>query len=74
MQEAVQLDTANDVIRTVVAVVREGDFSSRSPVTEVDEAEIFEGKDNRLRLTQTYTKRFQCEYELMKYPFDTQVN
>ena len=24
-------------------------------------------------MTQTYTKQFQCEYKLQRYPFDTQV-
>ena len=58
---------------TRVAVVREGNFT-RSTTVEVDEAEIFEGAENTLMMTQTYTLKFQCEYKLQKYPFDTQVN
>ena len=27
----------------------------------------------KVTMTQTYTKQFQCEYKLQRYPFDTQV-
>ena len=57
---------------TDVTVTREGNFT-RSGVEEVDEAEIFEGAENRLTMKQTYTWEFQCKYQLQKYPFDTQV-
>ena len=57
---------------TRVTVTREGDFS-RSDIEEVDEAEIFEGAENRLTMNQTYTWEFQCQYKLQRYPFDTQV-
>ena len=58
---------------TDVTVTREGN-STRSGIEEVDEAEIFEGAENRLTMNQTYTLEFQCYYELRRYPFDTQVN
>ena len=57
---------------TRVTVTREGDFT-RSGMEEVDEAELFEGAENRLTMNQTYTWEFQCLYELQRYPFDTQV-
>ena len=57
---------------TGVSVQREGKFT-RSGMNEVDEAEIFEGADNILIMTQTYTHQFQCKYQLQQYPFDTQV-
>ena len=57
---------------TRVSVVREGNFT-RSGFNEVDEAEIFEGAENTLTMTQTYTWVFQCQYRLQHYPFDTQV-
>ena len=57
---------------TLVSVTREGNFI-RSGVDEVDEIEIFEGAGNRLTMNQTYTREFQCQYELQRYPFDTQV-
>ena len=57
---------------TRVSVVREGNFT-RSDLDEVDEAEIFEGDENTLKMAQTYTWEFQCQYKLQRYPFDTQV-
>ena len=57
---------------SVVTASREGSFT-RSEVDEVDEAEIFEGSQNRLTMNQTYTWEFQCKYELQRYPFDTQA-
>ena len=57
---------------TRVTVTREGHFS-RSSDEAVDEAELFEGAENRLTMNQTYTWEFQCQYELQRYPFDTQV-
>ena len=58
---------------TRVSVVKEGNFI-RSGIAEVDEAEIFEGNENTLVMTQTYTHEFQCKYKLLQYPFDSQVN
>ena len=57
---------------TRVTVAREGNFT-RAGLDEVDEAEIFEGAENNLTMTQTYTHEFQCQYRLQRYPFDTQV-
>ena len=57
---------------SLVTVTREGNFT-RSSIWEVDEAEVFEGAENRLTMNQTYTLEFQCQYELQRYPFDTQV-
>ena len=57
---------------TGVSVIKEGQFT-RSGVEHVDEAEIFEGDENTLMMTQTYTHEFQCKYKLQQYPFDTQV-
>ena len=58
---------------TRVSVIREGTFA-RSGLDEVDEAEIFEGDENTLMMSQTYTREFQCKYKLQQYPFDIQVN
>ena len=57
---------------TRVFVVKEGNFT-RSGLDEVDESEIFEGDENTLMMTQTYTHEFQCKYKLQQYPFDTRV-
>ena len=57
---------------TTMTVTREGEFV-RSPIQVTDEIEIFSGSTNRLTMRQTYTKTFQCQYQLSNYPFDTQV-
>ena len=57
---------------TGVTIAREGEFT-RSQLDEVDEIEIFRGEDNTISMMQVYTHRFQCQYHLQKYPFDTQV-
>ena len=58
---------------TYVTVTREGNFT-RSGLDVMDEIEIFKGTENKLTMNQTYTWPFQCQYELKRYPFDTQVN
>ena len=55
-----------------VYVNREGDFT-RADIFSMDEVEIFEGKENRITLVQTYSKKFHCTYLLQNFPFDTQV-
>ena len=57
---------------TTVAVTRE-ESPVRSGMEVIDEIEYFQGSKNRLTMNQTYTKEFQCEYVLQRYPFDTQV-
>ena len=57
---------------TSITVTREANFT-RAKLDEVDESEIFKGAENRLTMRQTYTHRFQCNYLLSRYPFDTQV-
>ena len=54
-------------------VQREGNGSKNS-LTEIDEAEIFQGTENGLRMEQIYTHDFQNQFSLFRYPFDTQVS
>ena len=56
---------------TEVNVVRKGNFT-RSGLDSVDEVEMFKGDENPLIMKQVYTHRFQCKYDLDRYPFDTQ--
>ena len=58
---------------TTVAVTREEENPERSGMDVIDEVEYFQGAKNRLTMNQTYTLEFQCQYELQRYPFDTQV-
>ena len=62
-----------DVFDSTVYVNREGDFT-RADVFSVDEVEIFEGRENRITMVQTYSKKFHCTYLLHDYPFDTQAS
>ena len=58
---------------TDVWAKREGS-SVRSPLSALDETEIFKGEENSLVMAQSYTHEFQCVYQLEHYPFDTQVS
>ena len=70
MKEAVQLW---DDVKTTVVVTREGGYTEGF-VDILDEVHIYKGIDSKLTLYQTYTKEFQCQYNLQRYPFDTQVS
>ena len=59
--------------KTDILVKREGK-PKLNKLTDIDEAEIFQGSENSLRMEQTYTHAFQCVFKLSKYPFDTQVS
>ena len=59
--------------KTIMMVQRDSE-PTQNPLTEIDEAEILQGAENRLRMEQTYTHAFQCVFKLSKYPFDTQVS
>ena len=61
-----------DVFDSTVYVNREGNFT-RADISSVDEVEIFEGRENRITMVQTYSKKFHCTYLLHNFPFDTQV-
>ena len=74
---------------TSVVVHREGNFTRSDQlevilthiliimltvmVAQVDEVEVFKGSENNLKMMQTYTHRFQCNFVLTRYPFDTQA-
>ena len=70
MKEAVQLDKD---VQTTVVISKEGMFT-RGGEDTLDEVEIFDGQENRLSMYQTYTKSFQCQYRLQRYPFDIQAS
>ena len=55
-----------------VYVQRRGGFVE-SPLSSMDEIEIFEGEENPLTMIQSYTKDFKCVYDMATFPFDTQV-
>ena len=57
---------------TDINVKREGKFT-QSGYDVLDEAYVYNGDENTLIMTQSYTHEFQCVYQLESYPFDTQV-
>ena len=59
-------------VKSKAYITREGNFT-RADLEIVDEAEIFDGEENKITMTQTYSKRFHCTYLLQNFPFDTQV-
>ena len=59
--------------RSTVSVKREGSFVRSGPEI-ADEIEIFQGKENRITMSQTHSKKFHCTYLLHYFPFDTQVH
>ena len=71
-QETTRLGALNEW-STDVNVKREGNFT-RSGYEVLDETYLFKGYENSLIMTPSYTHKFQCDYQLERYPFDTQVS
>ena len=71
MQEAVRLEEG--VVDTTIVVKKEQKTATYFTADDLDEAWGYKGSANKLIMSQTYTKSFQCLYHLQKYPFDTQV-
>ena len=63
--EAVQFEQP-DSAKTTIVVTKEGKFV-RSGIEVQDKIMIFEGKNNKLSVYQTYTKGFQCQYHQQRY-------
>ena len=58
---------------TYITVTKQGNLT-RSDLDSLHEIETFKGSENTLTMRQTYTYKFQCDFLLEKYPFDTQVD
>ena len=69
LNEAISIEN----IYSEVYITRDGQFS-RAGIESIDESEIFEGTENKITLTQTYSKKFHCTYLLHNFPFDSQVH
>ena len=57
---------------TSLVVKQEGN-PTMSGANTIEETDLFNGYENSLVMSQTYTHTFQCAFELSAYPFDTQV-
>lgn len=64
--------TRSAIHESSIFIRREGNFTS-SGLADVDETEVFRGDENHIEMTQSYTKDFKCKYNLLHFPFDTQV-
>ena len=65
-------NTRSELMNSNIMIIRKGNFT-RSNLDVVDETEIFSGLENPIRMVQSYTKEFKCQYNLLVFPFDTQV-
>ena len=66
-----QLTSRNDE-KSFAKSIRLGN-STRSDNTYDEDIDIFEGKENPLRLSRAYDIEFICEYNMRWYPFDSQT-
>ena len=66
-----QFTSKNDE-KSVAKVSRLGN-GTRSGNTYNEDIDIFEGKDNPIRLSRSYDIDFICEYDMRWYPFDYQT-
>ncbi len=64
-------ETLNDN-KAYLTVLREGRHK-RTPMATLENAYIYEGKQNPLIISRVYSLEFLCEFNMAVYPFDTQV-
>ena len=53
-------------------VKKEGNFTLSS-VQEVEETAYYKGSENTIQYSRDFYHQFKCHFELLNYPFDTQV-
>ena len=56
----------------VSLVVRREENGTANDYTDLDAAETFLGSENPLIYTRTYSTKFECNFDLRRYPFDAQ--
>ena len=57
---------------TLTRILKNGEPLADSTQNAV-EALIYEGVDSRIIMTREYFVKFNCDFDLLMYPFDTQV-
>lgn len=55
-----------------VLIVRKEGEGEASAEYDIISAEVFEGFENPFFYSRTYSTKFECDYQLQSYPFDTQ--
>ena len=58
--------------KSIITVERQGGFTV-SEYSVLDNINIFEGNENFLQITRVYSTKWICNFEIISYPFDTQV-
>ena len=43
-----------------------------TPYADISSAELFDGSENPFFYSRTYSTKFECDFQLQSYPFDTQ--
>ncbi len=66
-----KLESENDN-KAFVVIRREGSFV-RSDKSIIENAYIYQGKENPLIISRSYTSEFLCDFNMAVYPFDTQI-
>ena len=58
--------------KTVITVARESDYQV-SLDSKAENIYVYPGAENTLRITRVYSTKWLCSYNMLFYPFDTQV-
>ncbi len=66
-----KVESLNDR-KAYLTVSREGTYK-RSAASTLENAYIYEGRENPLTMSRVYSLDFLCEFDMAVYPFDTQV-
>ena len=59
--------------KSIITVEIQGGFTV-SDYSILDNINIFSGKENVLKITRVYSTEWICNFEIISYPFDTQVS
>ena len=59
-------------MKALLIVRREQEEAGLSSWSELIGAELFSGEDNPFFYRRTYSTKFECDFQLQSYPFDTQ--
>ncbi len=65
-----KLSTLNDR-KSFMKVLRQASFT-RTPMSDLQNSYLFNGKDNPLTISRVYSSKFLCDFDMSVYPFDTQ--
>ena len=64
-------DTTSRDNRSRVEVIREADYVPREEGAK--NVYVYLGEENTLKISRVYSTQWLCDYDMLYYPFDTQV-